>query len=76
MKERGREHNGRDHNGREHTERERERNLDFFERIIHYADAGEFGEENVQQIDEEWAEFERVLRLVFNFFFLKRSLFG
>lgn len=42
--------------GREHDERGR----DFFERIIH--DAGAFGEENVEEIDEEWAEFERVLR--------------
>lgn len=50
MKERGREHDGR----------EMERNRDFFERIIH--DAGEFGEENVEEIDEEWAEFEKVLR--------------
>jgi hypothetical protein len=37
-----------------------ERNRDFLERIVH--DAGEFGEENVEEIDEEWAEFERALR--------------
>lgn len=42
--------------GREHDERGR----DFFERIIH--DAGAFGEENVEEIDEEWAAFEKVLR--------------
>lgn len=41
--------------GREHDERGR----DFFERIIH--DAGAFGEENVEEIDEEWAEFEKAL---------------
>lgn len=29
------------------------------ERVIHDE---EFGEENVQQVDEEWAEFEKVLR--------------
>lgn len=52
MKERRRENDGRI----------MERNRDFLERIIH--DAGEFGEENVQEIDEEWAEFERVLRFV------------
>ncbi|CRL08156.1 CLUMA_CG020929, isoform A [Clunio marinus] len=49
----------KDHN-REQHEREMERGRDFFERIIH--DAGAFGEENVDEIDEEWAEFERVLR--------------
>lgn len=47
MKDRGREE--RDGRGR-----------DFFERIIH--DAGAFGEENVEEIDAEWAEFEKVLR--------------
>lgn len=52
MKDRGRDNDGR----------QMERNRDFLERIIH--DAGEFGEENVQEIDEEWAEFERVLRFV------------
>lgn len=49
---------------RGHDEREIERGRDFFERIIH--DAGEFGEENVDEIDEEWAEFEKVLRCVEN----------
>lgn len=34
----------------------------FLERIIH--DAGEFGEENVDEIDKEWAEFESFMRLV------------
>lgn len=48
--------------GREHDERELERGRDFFERIIH--DAGEFGEENVDEIDKEWAEFESFMRLV------------
>ena len=57
MKDRGRENDGR----------QMERNRDFLERtslsrVFH--DAGEFGEENVQEIDEEWAEFERVLRFV------------
>jgi hypothetical protein len=47
---------------RGHDEREIERGRDFFERIIH--DAGEFGEENVDEIDAEWAEFEKVLRCV------------
>jgi hypothetical protein len=41
---------------------EHERGRDFFERIIH--DAGEFGEENVDEIDAEWAEFEKALRCV------------
>lgn len=50
MKDRGRDNDGR----------QMERNRDFLERIIH--DAGEFGEDNVEEIDEEWAEFERVLR--------------
>lgn len=48
--------------GRGHDEREIERGRDFFERIIH--DAGEFGEENVDEIDAEWAEFEKALRCV------------
>lgn len=52
MKDRGREHDGR----------EIERGRDFFERIIH--DAGEFGEENVDEIDAEWAQFEKALRCV------------
>lgn len=43
-------------------ERELDRGRDFFERIIH--DAGEFGEENVDEIDKEWAEFESFMRLV------------
>lgn len=47
---------------RKHDEREIERGRDFFERIIH--DAGEFGEENVDEIDQEWEEFEKVLRCV------------
>lgn len=38
---------------------------DFFERIIH--DAGEFGEENVDEIDKEWAEFESFMRWVCGF---------
>lgn len=41
---------------------ERERGREFLERIIH--DAGEFGEENVDEIDKEWAEFESFMRLV------------
>lgn len=41
---------------------EHERGRDFFERIIH--DGGEFGEENVDEIDAEWAEFEKALRCV------------
>jgi hypothetical protein len=47
---------------RGHDEREIERGRDFFERIIH--DAGEFGEENVDEIDAEWEAFEKVLRCV------------
>lgn len=43
-------------------ERELDRGRDFFERIIH--DAGAFGEENVDEIDKEWAEFESFMRLV------------
>ena len=39
-----------------------DRGRDFFERIIH--DAGEFGEENVEEIDQEWAEFENFMRWV------------
>lgn len=46
--------------GRDHDERELERGRDFFERIIH--DAGAFGEENVHEVDEEWAEFEKALQ--------------
>lgn len=49
---------------KDRTERERDldrdRGRDFFERIIH--DAGEFGEENVDEIDKEWAEFESFMR--------------
>lgn len=44
--------------GHEHDDRGR----DFLERIIH--DAGEFGEENVEQVDREWAEFEKFMRWV------------
>lgn len=47
---------------KDREERELERGRDFFERIIH--DAGEFGEENVDEIDKEWAEFESFMRLV------------
>lgn len=39
-----------------------DRGRDFFERIIH--DAGEFGEENVELVDREWAEFENFMRWV------------
>lgn len=62
MKDRG----GRDHHNHQAS--------DFLERIIH--DAGEFGEDNVEQVDEEWAEFERVLRYgtfhIFYFLFCMR----
>lgn len=34
----------------------------ILERIMH--DAGEFGEENVDEIDKEWEEFESFMRLV------------
>lgn len=52
--------------GHEHDDRGR----DFLERIIH--DAGEFGEENVEQVDREWAEFEKFMRWVW--IFLRTSL--
>lgn len=35
-----------------------------YERIIHDE---EFGEENVELVDSEWADFERALRLVLTF---------
>lgn len=58
MKDRGRDRD-RDRDRDRERERERERGRDFLESIIHDA---EFGEENVEQVDEEWADFEKVLR--------------
>lgn len=52
----------KNHRGREHEEHELDRGREFFERIIH--DAGEFGEENVEEIDREWSEFENFMRWV------------
>ena len=43
---------------REIMERNKERGRDV-ERIIHDE---EFGEENVELVDSEWADFERILR--------------
>lgn len=45
----------------------------FLERIIH--DAGEFGEENVDEIDKEWAEFESFMRLVGSEFWSGKNRF-
>lgn len=36
-----------------------DRDRAFFERIIHDE---EFGEENVEQVDAEWEDFEKILR--------------
>lgn len=47
---------------KDHRKREAERNKErdnVFERIIHDE---EFGEENVEQVDSEWADFERFFR--------------
>lgn len=51
---------------KDRDERELGRGREFFERIIH--DAGEFGEENVDEIDKEWAEFESFMRWVESLF--------
>lgn len=56
MKDRGRD---RERDRDRERQREHERGRDFLESIIHDA---EFGEENVEQVDEEWADFEKVLR--------------
>ncbi|KFB41133.1 AGAP002891-PE-like protein [Anopheles sinensis] len=45
-------------------ERLRANSTDYTERIFHDE---EFGEENVELVDEEWASFERVLRLGLDF---------
>lgn len=47
---------------KDHRKRDAERNKErdnVFERIIHDE---EFGEENVEQVDSEWADFERFFR--------------
>lgn len=48
----------KDHRDRSRN-KERNRESDYRERIIHDE---EFGEENVELVDEEWAAFEKVLR--------------
>lgn len=49
----------RGHPGSGGLERLRANSTDYTERIFHDE---EFGEENVELVDEEWASFERVLR--------------
>lgn len=49
----------KDRDARSRDERDIKRGLDFYERIIHDE---EFGEENVEQVDSDWADFEKVLR--------------
>lgn len=56
QKDRGRGGHGPNADG---MERLRENSKDYTERVFHDE---EFGEENVELVDEEWASFEKVLR--------------
>lgn len=47
-------------------DRNKDRDRKIVEKIIHDE---EFGEENVEQVDSEWADFERFFRYIYTILF-------